>query len=250
MPNPHAHIALAEQAAKCLPHPVLQRHLGAFLLGCTAPDIRVITRSGRDETHFATIDAEGITSGVKGFFRANPELADPKTLSGPTCAFVAGYCSHLLADQTWIAEMYRPFFGNVKVYEDVSVGNVMDRALQMEMDRQAYDTVQGLRHHLVGSEDGIEVGFIDKSTLSQWCQWVEDALARSFSWERLRSIGKRRQAEADYRVAELAVEEFLKDVTLGMRRIYQRVPRRCLEEYRNSKIRSFVTVVGGYLGCA
>ena len=118
LPNLPAHIDLANRAASRLGHPTLDGNLGYFLHGSTSPDIRVITRGRREEYHFAPLDFQDVGTGVKGMFDSHPQLGSSADHDGPTQAFVAGYITHLIADETWIVSMYRPFFGNPMVFED------------------------------------------------------------------------------------------------------------------------------------
>ena len=75
MPNLATHIDLARRTAERLDHPVLEANLGCFLLGSTSPDIRVITRCGRETYHFATLDFESVGAGMDGRSR-RPFLSD------------------------------------------------------------------------------------------------------------------------------------------------------------------------------
>ena len=136
MPNLSAHLGMAKEAASRLEHPVIDRNLGAFLLGSVTPDIRIITKGKRDDTHFVDLDFHHMGDGLDGMFREHPRLADAGGLSEATAAFVVGYASHLLSDELWILGLYRPYFGNREVYEDAHEGDLMDRALQLELDRR------------------------------------------------------------------------------------------------------------------
>ena len=141
MPNLPAHIELAAMVAERLGPSALDGNLGYFLLGSTSPDIRAITKADRQDYHFAPLSFESVGAGVDGMLSAHPELRDAAGRDGPTGAFVAGYMTHLIYDETWIVEMFRPCFGNSGVFADEMEGKVLDRALQLDLDRQAQPRV-------------------------------------------------------------------------------------------------------------
>ena len=106
---------MAYHAAQLVDAPVLNENMGSYLLGSTAPDVRVITRKGREPYHFAPLDFDEVGAGISGLLREHPQLAT--TEHGPTRSFMAGYMTHLILDETWITRMYRPLFGKDGVFE-------------------------------------------------------------------------------------------------------------------------------------
>ena len=253
MPNFSAHLGIAKDAASRLNHPTVDKHLGAFLLGSVSPDIRIITRVKRDDTHFVQLDFQREGEGVEGLFHLHPHLARAADLTEPTRAFIVGYASHLLADELWILDMYRPYFGNRDVFQDHLRGDLMDRALQLELDRREQLTLGGLEtlHPLLAeAEADVEVGFIPSSTMCEWRQWVEGALDWSFTWDRLRfmarRIGSRNNDPLEAQLNEM-VEEFLESVPQGLERIYQAIPRERVEAFRERSIEHLVKFAREYL---
>lgn len=249
MPNYSAHIDIARQAATQLAHPVIDKNMGSYLLGSTSPDIRIITRQKREHYHFAPLDEKEISAGVKGLFLSHPHLADASCLSQATQAFMAGYISHLIADQAWIVYMYHPFFGNSDVFNNHGAGKVMDRALQLDLDRQAKENMRELEEIgplLANADQGVELGFISGESLAQWREWLLEALNRGFTWERLRFLARRSLPEDPDTALGLA-EEFLDSVSQGLACLYERVPAEKVELFRRRAIQEFVRVAGGYL---
>ena len=91
--------------------------------------------------------------------------------SPATRAFLAGYLSHLVTDETWITQIYRPYFGNLDMFPDSMKANVYDRAVQLDMDRNARLEAPGMDkiiERLHSSDRYVSVGFIDGETLSSW----------------------------------------------------------------------------------
>ena len=249
MPNLTAHFDIALEAAHRLVHSTVDRHMGSFLLGCVSPDIRIITQGRREETHFALLTGTTLGEGVQLMFQQYPRLAQAENLGDPTQAFIAGYISHLLADEAWIIQVYRPFFGNRQVFQDDREGTIMDRALQLELDRRARDQLDGLRQirdRLAGAEEGVEIEFLPGEVLAQWREWVTQATQWEFSWDRLWRMAQRRYDKEDRDMIEI-VEEFLKEVPQGLQRIHNRVPQERVAAFRESTIQKFLEIVGEYL---
>ena len=247
MPNLPAHIMLARRAAERLKHPAIDAHMGYFLLGSTAPDVRVITRRSREEYHFAPLDFESVGTGVSGLFKAHPELSSASAQPEPMVAFIAGYLTHLMADEVWIVDMYRSFFGNRQVFEDGAFGDVMDRALQIELDRRAWTEAEAARRDIESSIDGLDVGFIPPETLREWQKWVLGVFDRGFSWERLKFMANRISRGDDTHPAHDLAREFLDSVQDGLERLYEAVPQGKLADYEDRALDELTRTVGDYL---
>ena len=247
MPNLPAHIDLAHQAARRLEHPTLDDNLGYFLHGSTSPDIRVITRGRREEYHFASLDFQDVGAGVEGMFDSHPQLMSSGDHDEPTQAFVAGYITHLIADETWIVDMYRPFFGNPMVFEDRVLGNVMDRALQLELDRQAWDTVNDTKSTLEGATGGISIGIMSSEILDDWREWVLSHIERGFSWDRLRFMAGRIAAGDETHPAYRVADEFVSSMPESLERLHRSVSRTDMTNYKERTVEALVRAIGDYL---
>src|SRR5207302_8448798 len=99
-------------------------------------DIRVLTRWDRERTHFFDLNNRSEQSGVHRLFDEQPGLRDAAAIEAPTAAFVAGYISHLVLDEEYITQIYRSYFGEGGVLGDELMANVMDRLLQLHLDRR------------------------------------------------------------------------------------------------------------------
>lgn len=221
--------------------------MGYYLLGATSPDIRVITRKDRACYHFAQLDFHEIGAGISGLFHHHPHLSDAAAHSEATQAFIAGYLTHLLADETWIATMFRPFFGNPGVFHDNILGLVMDRAMQLELDRRCWQDIHTLGSLLHIPTESVDVGFIHPDTLSDWIQWVTANLNRGFSWERLRFMARRIAYGKDTHPAHQLADDFLTNASSGLERIYQYIPRSSPEQYQQTALSSLTKAVQEYL---
>lgn len=188
------HLTLARDLAREIGHPALRADPGAYYLGATTPDIRVITRWDRARTHFFDLDEFGEQSGVAAIFEAHPELGAAAGLDESTVAFVSGYITHLEMDEEWITTIYRPCFGERSVLKGTVLANLLDRVLQYELDRRARSdapAVQEIRDDLLSCAVKDCVAFLDRETLLQWRDVSADVLCRPLDWERFGTIASR-----------------------------------------------------------
>ena len=250
MPNPMFHIALALDSRASLSHPVIENNLGSYLLGSCSPDIRIITHGDRGDTHFVSLDNQLLGEGTRNLFKAYPALADAASLSERTQAFLAGYISHLMADEAWIIRMYRPYFTSLGPFKDQVEANVMDRAAQLSMDQEALDRHNGMRDvtGLLGDADvGVDLSFLPSETLAEWRDWVEAATQREFNWERLRGLSTRRQDPDEEERARQFAEGFLDSLPDSLDRLHDKVPVEALHSYKDVAMQEWATVVEEFL---
>lgn len=194
MPPLALHTAVAKEIAENLRSPALDGQRGTLYLGSTAPDIRVITRWDRKATHFFDLAHFEEQSGVAGLLQAYPALAEPSRLSAGTVSFVAGYISHLVMDETWISDVYRPFFGERSPLKGDLRANVMDRALQYALDqdrRRDHDLIGHIVGEVTRAELALDVDFLDGETVGRWREIVVDVVQRPPDWERFRYAAAR-----------------------------------------------------------
>ena len=247
MPNLLAHISLAMATADRLRHPELLEHAGSFLMGSTAPDIRVITRQNRERYHFAGLDFDDIGAGVKGMFAAHPRLRELDGRQGATRAFVAGYMTHLMVDEAYIIGVYRAFFGDRGVIQDAMRANMLDRALQLDMDRQVWDRAANALAAAEFNPEEVDIGFLDTETLGQWRDWVFNVVDRGFTWDRLRFMSRRIAAGDDVSAAERFVDEFIEGMPASLDQVYALVPRTTVADFKTDAVGHLVSAVGDYL---
>src|SRR5207248_6842089 len=111
------------------------------------------------------------------FLRTYAHLADPERLDEQAAAFVSGYITHLVLDETYIVSMYRPHFGQLSALGGDQQANLMDWLLQYELDRRRREQpgeVDEIRQALTGCSLRLDVGFLDSETLRRWQQVAID----------------------------------------------------------------------------
>ena len=212
MPALAFHAAVAKRLADQFRHCALDADPGSLYLGSTAPDIHILMRWERERTHFFDLQQFDEQSAVAAMFEAHPALARPTELGPPTVAFVCGYISHLVVDEIWINDVYRPFFGRSSALAEDPRADMMDRAVQYELDRQARadrEEMTQIVRELAHPAQGVEVRFIDDGALSLWRELMVEALNRPPDWERFRFFGGRALKAAGVDTPE-AFAEFVK----------------------------------------
>ena len=188
------HMTVARELASQLGRDTATNEPGAYYLGATTPDIRVLTKWDRARTHFFDLNEYGHQSGVEGLFHEHPELASADRLSPKSAAFLCGYISHLEIDEVWINDVYRPCFGDRSPLKGDVLANLLDRVLQYELDRREREdaaAVDEIRRDLLASAVDIAVGFIDQETLLRWREVSADLLSRPADWDRFGIIASR-----------------------------------------------------------
>ncbi len=234
------HIQLASRVADRLGWDWLRDHAGSLYLGATAPDIRAMTKWPREQTHFAPLSVDRTGTGARNMFQIHPELADGN-VSPATRAFLVGYVSHLIADEAWITNIFRPHFdsanGRAGVVGAGVHAHIWDRALQLDMDRRALPLIDGSvrgGETLHQADAGVEVGFLDSESLREWREWVCRFLGWEFSWDRLRRALNR--IYRDDQGVQQAVDSFIEGMPGSLERVYEKIPLEKIDSYQDGAL--------------
>ena len=245
MPNLPMHIYLADQVAEQLDRGYVFDHLGAYYLGSTAPDIRAMTRWPREQTHFAPLSVEEVGTGTKAMFRLHPELQED--MSPASRAFLAGYVCHLASDEVWITSVFRPNFDTAeasRLTDDQVEANIWDRAMQLDMDRQALPHISGDCHPeqwLSCSDRNVSIPFFEEGLLGEWKDRVGRFQVWEFTWERLK--GALNRLYRDNGDVQKTVEQFLEGMPRNMEELYEKVPEANVSAYQERALAATITQV-------
>jgi len=225
MPPLGLHMTVARELARELEQPAIEAERGAYYLGATTPDIRILTRWDRARTHFFDLNEFEEQNGVHRLFEQEPALRDAAALNPATAAFVAGYISHLVMDERYICEIYRPVFGiGSELGGDVRA-NIMDRVLQFELDRrdrEDEEKIDEIRKALAESAVEVSVGFIARDQLLEWRKISVDVLSHPPTWDRFHRLAGRYLAAAGIE-GEAGVARFMNEVPALLRTTIERV---------------------------
>ena len=187
MPSLGSHLASAYGLADRLGHPHIDADRGSYYMGSTAPDIRVLLRVDRRLTHFFELDEFERQDSVARMFEEHPDLQDLAGLNESTRAFVAGYVTHLLMDEHYIQSVYRRFFGERSSLGGDLRANILDRALQYEMNRRELGddaALAEIRTAIDATEAAISVGFIESRLWPEWRDFTRGITYQRPDWER------------------------------------------------------------------
>ena len=250
MPPPVLHMSLAKTLADSLSLRDIDSDRGAYYLGSTAPDIRAITRWERDSTHFFDLNDFADQDSVQAMFSAHSMLAQRQKVNAGTASFLAGYITHLVLDEGWITQVYRPLFGERSMLARDERANVMDRVIQFEMDRRERedrDAVEAMRADIAATALEVTIGFIDMDTLARWRDVNLDFLQAPPTWERFRNVASRHLKE--YGVTEPdELERFMAGVPQLLQETVDYVGWRRVQAYLDSslalareRVRSYLT---------
>lgn len=201
MPSLGSHLVRARTIADRVVLPEIEADRGSYYLGATAPDIRVITRLDRGVTHFYDLADLGDQDSVARMFAANPDFATPAGLDAATVAFIAGYLTHLVLDETFIADVYRPHFGAFSPIVGDPRANVLDRALQYELDRrdrEDREAMEDIRGALSACTPVRGIPFIEDQHLVEWAAVTEDVAGQPADYSRFRRMMMRHLQGAGY----------------------------------------------------
>ncbi len=248
MPSLGSHLARARIVADRLDLPEIEADRGAFYLGATAPDIRVITRLDREVTHFFRLGDLDDQDSVERMFRENPGLATPGGLDAATTAFIAGYLTHLVLDETFIGEIYRPHFGALSEIDGDPRANVLDRALQYELDRRDREdtpVMEEIRAAIARTAPVQGIPFIEDQHLVEWAIVSEDVAAQPADYSRFRRMMMRHLQMAGY--DEATIERECEAPLDLVRQAFEIVPEERIARFWQDAGERMTERVRGYL---
>ena len=250
MPNLPMHIFLADQVAERLDRGYVYDHRSSYYLGSTAPDIRAMTRSPREDTHFAPLSVEEVGTGTRTMFRMHPELRED--MSPASRAFLAGYVGHLAADEIWITSVFRPNFDTSleesRLTDDQVEANIWDRAMQLDMDRQTLPQLKGgndPKELLACSDQDVSMPFFEDGLLTEWKDRVERFTVWEFTWDRLK--GALNRLYRDDEDVQQTVEKFLSGMPRSLEQVYEKVPEAEVTAYQQRAMDAAIQQVREFL---
>lgn len=184
MPTPFQHLVYANTVLESTRLPAnvrarLQAQRAAFLFGNTVVDVQSITGQTRAETHFYHIYQDNEIRAGDVLLATYPELASPQRLSAARAAFVSGYLVHLVWDQCWLRNVFRPFYLDSHLWPDRLTRSVHHNALRVLADRRAEVTLRAqpeIPSLLRGVRPAGWLPFVEDTALERWRDWLVDQL--------------------------------------------------------------------------
>ena len=238
MPMLAVHLSIVQEIVDALDIDELREHIGAALLGSTAPDRRVMTREPREDTHFFNLTESGMGDGFRGMKETLPNLVSraPEDDWALT-AFLVGYASHLAADEAWIVNVYRPYFEDESYLGAEPMKNILDRAMQYELevsvrgDREQLQEWQNTVVASVSMINRVPDSFIPPNILREWSEFVAGrVLTLPGTWAEFPRFITRYLDEPG--LDETEVTQLMADPEGMLNRVYASVPREIIPQHR------------------
>ena len=250
MPPLCLHLSIAKEAAELLHSPILDQNIGDYAFGATLPDVHIITSLNREETHFFDLTKENCESGTKNIFEAHPHLAQIERLCDATKSVVAGYLSHLITDEIWILEIYRPLFSDSSPLRENAMANMFDKLIQYELDRRERESrvaMETIRASVFGWEPEDDIDFIDRHVLIEWRDFVCAAAIREpnlalFPFFAKRFLAPRLELDPEQ------LEQFFSSLQSNLEWVIQYVTPERLTVFREKAVSQSVGLAREYLG--
>lgn len=243
MPTPVTHLVIAQRILDACPELVSEGDdgaLGAFLLGSTLADVRVVTGEPRAATHFLRLPPQRGDSGIRAMLGAHPRLADPNDADPCARLMVAGYLAHLLADEIWLVRVYWPYFKQAAARHDMErlLWHDLLRSVVDQQDRTAVP--RSFRRVLESARCPNPFPFISGEALDAWRELLLRELESPDSSPTFAHFASRYRLPTEAFVALLRSPDY-------MARVQGLVPGVTVARYREEAARMGRALVAAYL---
>jgi hypothetical protein len=249
MPLIYYHLSIASQAAEALESPILLNNLECYLGGAISPDAHFVGNVSRLHTHFFDLADDDEQSGPDLMFQQHPCFCDGSELEDRTRAFIVGYVSHLIVDDAWITDIYRPFFGKKSPLGGDTAANMLDRLLQYETDRwERLDKprLAAIRDKIHSWNADMDIGIVDNTALCNWRDFVWTTTVREINSADLRLFTQAFLVSRE-RVTMDRAELFLHDMPGKIDWVVKYVGEERLVAFRDKCINRSVEIAREYL---
>lgn len=249
MPHLAFHMSVARELAQQVQSPTVDADRGAYYLGSTGPDMHILSRTDRLSSHFFDLDCLDDQNSVGSFFEAHGGLKDPRCLASGTAAFVAGYLTHLVVDEVWITDIYRPFFGPESLLAGDARANIKDRILQYDLDierRKDSVAMADIREGLLASPLNVDIGFLDVDGLRRWRDVAVEMVSRPPTWDRFPHLASRFLRHAGVSTPE-EIERFSETIPELLRETREHVGGERIENFLEKTAALSVKTLREYL---
>ena len=249
MPLIYYHLSIASQAAEALGSPILLDNIECYLGGAISPDAHFVGKVSRVQTHFFDLMDDDEQSGPNLMFQKHPCFCDGSELSEGTRAFIVGYVCHLIVDDAWTTDIYRPFFSKDSPLHGDTPANMLDRLLQYEADRRERldkPRLSAIRDRIRAWHADMDIGIVDNTALCNWRDFVWATTVRDVNSADLRMFAQAFLVSRE-RVSMEQAEAFLKDMPGKIEWVVEYVGEDRLKDFRDKCIKRSVETAREYL---
>ena len=228
MPNPSTHLLLLYDQFSNPTKNDSKENFEYALLGSVSPDLRVITKSDREDYHYFDLNSGVKGDGMSGFIKNTIDFNGLIKTNIYTNNFIKGYFSHLIADENWTVDVFRKIFMDKNIFPDFDEALFLDRALQIYLDIQI--SKQSIDIYSYLSQVDIDLIFlphnITKKTLNDWITFLSDLNSKygSNPWNRLNFMAQRLSKSHNSDKILTLCDDFMADITKGIKNLLDRLP--------------------------
>ena len=252
MPNLPTHIYFALSSLDGIKVNFLNEQTQAYILGSTSPDIRAITKKNRSVYHFVELDFESVGEGIANLKSQYPKWENLSNCDDETKAFMMGYVSHLVLDETYITKVFRPYFMNKDIFPIISERLIWDRVFQLFLDIKYWDDQVKTNSNLLRDYSvNIDVDFMLNEPVKEWKDLMLKLVSDSvFNWDRLTSMSKRIARRDNINESDLAkvIERFLVNPQEGINNIMEKLPDNLVSDFENNSNENINSFVNEFIG--
>lgn len=247
MPTPFYHLSIAYELLEHndLPTKIrshLSSNINTFLFGKTAPDVQVVSGQTREATHFFAVPPESKIPAWKHVMAAYPALADASALPEDQAAFLAGYICHLQADETWIIELFLPFFGPDADWADFRKRLYLHNVLRIFLDKQVLDTLPTeTSTHLQATSPNHWLPFVEDKHLSAWRDYLAEQLIPGAEVQTIDVFAERQGLPPEEFLDLLSSDRLMEEA------IFTHISRERLGEFRQNLLAKNLHLLQTYL---
>jgi len=249
VPTPFYHLSVAAQILK---HPALdsalnsliQKQLGAFYLGNTAPDVQVISGQKRSATHFFQVPIpEDAQEPWEIMLSKYPALGASGDLGAAQSVFIAGYLCHLQADWIWVSEIFEPVFGPHQKWGTFSQRLYWHNILRAYLDIEVLEELPVDKILEIGPVDAQNwLPFIRDHDLETWWVFICEQLEPGKQVKTIDVFAARQGIDVQEFQSMLESEESMQE------NIFSHISRKKLDDYRTQLVVKNVSLLTHYLG--
>ena len=245
MPNLPTHLFIAQSALNEIKDNSIHQYEAFYLLGSTAPDIKALSKTPREQSHFVELNSfKNIGDGSKYLLEQNPYI---KSVTGIHKAFWSGYISHLILDETWVINMYRTKFANAVGDTNHDYMQIMDRATQLHLDKISYAHNQNWVKLLREINCEIQIPFIPSASLKDWRDFLISHIEVGFNWKRINFMANRIAGGNKTHRALHYADNFVKKLPQSINEIYNYVPEYRMRLFLHHGKQTVVKALNQYL---
>jgi hypothetical protein len=247
VPTPFYHLSIAQsiltQDIRLSNSQSILKHYGAFILGNTAPDVQIVSRQSRQDTHFFRLPLDRHAQYPwEVMFERYPQLENLREINSEQVAFLLGYMCHLQADFLWVQTIFHPLFGPQLDWGSFPERLYLHNVLRAYLDAQILPTL-----------DSVLIAQMQAVIPNRWLPFIKDdhlIIWRDYLYEQLIPGAASRTVEVFASRQGLPTDDFNQLLSSESRmetEIFSRVPRSQLATYYHLIISQNQELIESYI---